>query len=146
VWLPGGYPELHAGVLAANGSVLRGLAKLAARGVPIHGECGGYMMLGAGIEDEHGGRHAMAGLLGVETSFKRRKLHLGYRRVRLLSDSALGKEGTVLFGHEFHYASLLSSGDEPLVAADGGGDGSTEAGSRRGSVTGTFFHVIDRAG
>ena len=146
VWLPGGYPELHAGVLAANARFRSGLANLAARGVPVHGECGGYMVLGAELEDEVGGRHAMAGLLGVETSFRRRKLHLGYRRVRLLADSALGAKGTVLFGHEFHYASLVAASDEPLVAAEDARKGaSAESGSRRGSVTGTFFHVIDRA-
>jgi cobyrinic acid a,c-diamide synthase len=105
------------------------------------------MVLGAGLEDAHGGRHAMAGLLGVETSFfKRRKLHLGYRRVRLLADSALGREGSVLFGHEFHYASLVAASDEPLVATEDASKGSSpESGSRRGSVTGTFFHVIDKA-
>ncbi len=146
VWLPGGYPELYGGVLAANQRFRTGLADLAHRGVPVHGECGGYMVLGAGLEDADGGRHAMAGLLGVETSFKRRKLHLGYRRVRLLADSALGRAGTMLFGHEFHYASLVAASDEPLVATEGASkDGLPEAGSRRGSVTGTFFHVIDRA-
>jgi cobyrinic acid a,c-diamide synthase len=146
VWLPGGYPELHAGLLAANARFRSGLATLSARGVTIHGECGGYMVLGAGLEDATGGRHAMAGLLDVETSFKTRKLHLGYRRVRLLADSALGQSGTVLYGHEFHYASLIAAADEPLIAADGGEDGrGRELGSRRGPVTGTFFHVIDRA-
>jgi cobyrinic acid a,c-diamide synthase len=146
VWLPGGYPELYAGALAANLQFRRGLADVAARGVAVHGECGGYMVLGAGLEDAEGGRHAMTGLLGVETSFKQRKLHLGYRRVRLLADSALGPEGAVLFGHEFHYASLVAAGDEPLVATEDAGKGtSPERGSRRGSVTGTFFHVIDRA-
>jgi cobyrinic acid a,c-diamide synthase len=146
VWLPGGYPELYGGVLAANSRFRNGLADLALRGVPVHGECGGYMVLGAGLEDADGGRHVMAGLLGVETSFRRRKLHLGYRRVRLLADSALGREGSVLFGHEFHYASLVTASDEPLVATEDAGSGaSPESGSRRGSVTGTFFHVIDRA-
>lgn len=146
VWLSGGYPELHAGALAANARFRGGLASLAERGVPVHGECGGYMVLGAGLEDADGGRHAMAGLLGVETSFKRRKLHLGYRRVRLLADSALGSEGAVLYGHEFHYASLMAASDAPLVAAEDAGKGASgECGSRRGSVTGTFFHVVDRA-
>jgi len=146
VWLPGGYPELHAGELAGRGGFRRGLADLAHRGVPIHGECGGYMVLGAGLEDASGGRHAMAGLLGIETSFKRRKLHLGYRRVRLLADSALGRAREMLYGHEFHYASLVTASDEPLIASEDAGSAiSPESGSRRGTVTGTFFHVIDRA-
>ncbi|MDP2333120.1 MAG: cobyrinate a,c-diamide synthase, partial [Reyranella sp.] len=49
VWLPGGYPELHAGVLAAAQRFHGGLRALAGRSVPIHGECGGYMVLGRGI-------------------------------------------------------------------------------------------------
>jgi cobyrinic acid a,c-diamide synthase len=147
VWLPGGYPELHAGTLSRASQFRKGLEYMAARSVPVHGECGGYMALGAGLEDEAGGRHAMAGLLGVETSFARRRLHLGYRRVRLVADSGLGPAGASVFGHEFHYASLLASPDDPLVdAEDASAAQVTERGSRRGTVTGTFFHVIDRAG
>lgn len=146
VWLPGGYPELHGATLAAAQNFRAGLATLAARNVPIHGECGGYMVLGSGIEDAEGRRHAMTGLLGLETSFAKRKLHLGYRRGRLLASSGLGEAGSQVFGHEFHYASVLASPDEPLVeATDATGTQMAESGSRRGSVTGTFFHLIDRA-
>src|SRR5882757_1112634 len=63
VWLPGGYPELHAGSLAASARFLDGLRRAAARSVAIHGECGGYMVLGQGIEVAAGQRHAMTGLL-----------------------------------------------------------------------------------
>ncbi len=144
VWLPGGYPELHAGLLAACERFRRGLKEAAARGAAIHGECGGYMALGAGLEDAAGVRHEMAGLLGLETSFARRKLHLGYRRVRLLADCAIGREQGLVFGHEFHYASVLSVDDAPLLDLVGAACASSpEKGSRRGSVTGTFFHAID---
>jgi cobyrinic acid a,c-diamide synthase len=88
----------------------------------------------------------MTGLLGLETSFKKRKLHLGYRRGRLLAASGLGEAGAHVFGHEFHYASVLTSPDDPLVeATDALGTPMAEGGSRRGSVTGTFFHLIDGA-
>lgn len=146
VWLPGGYPELHGGALASARRFRDGLKRLAARSVPIHGECGGYMALGAGLEDEAGGRHEMAGLLGVETSFARRKLHLGYRRARLIEASPLGPAGAVLYGHEYHYATLVASEDAPLAdVEDAAAARQLECGSRRGTVTGTFFHVIDRA-
>ncbi|MFO1159249.1 MAG: cobyrinate a,c-diamide synthase [Reyranellaceae bacterium] len=145
VWLPGGYPELHAGALAAASRFHEGLRALAARGVAIHGECGGYMVLGQGIEDQSGQRHAMAGLLALETSFAQRRLHLGYRRARLSSACPLGDAGSEIFGHEFHYASMLASGDEPLVeCCDAAGTVVPEAGARRGPVSGTFFHFIDR--
>ena len=144
VWLPGGYPELHGGVLAAARRFQDGLHLLAARSVPIHGECGGYMVLGRGIEDADGRRHSMAGLLEVETSFAKRRLHIGYRRARLLADGPLGSAGETIMGHEFHYASVLQAGDEPLVdCRDATGAVVPEAGARRGSVSGTFFHAID---
>ncbi len=60
---------------------------------PVHGECGGYMVLGQSLEDAAGRQHAMAGLLGHTTSFAKRKLHLGYRSARLLSDTVLGRQG-----------------------------------------------------
>jgi cobyrinic acid a,c-diamide synthase len=143
IWLPGGYPELHAGTLSGCERFRKGL-KEAAQGVAIHGECGGYMVLGAGLEDSDGVRHRMTGLLGLETSFAKRKLHLGYRRARLLTACALGEERGAIFGHEFHYASVLEINDDPLLdLVDAAGAPSSEKGSRRGSVTGTFFHAID---
>jgi cobyrinic acid a,c-diamide synthase len=145
VWLPGGYPELHAGTLAAAYRFHQGLRMLAGRAVPIHGECGGYMVLGQGIEDAAGQRHAMTGLLRLETSFAQRRMHLGYRRARLKVSCPLGAAGTEVLGHEFHYASALSNDDVPLVECrDATGAPVAEGGGRRGSVSGTFFHFIDR--
>ena len=145
-WLPGGYPELHAEALAAARRFSAGLRRFAETR-PVHGECGGYMVLGESLEDAAGKRHAMTGLLGHATSFARRKLHLGYRTARLLADGVLGRSGTIVRGHEFHYASLTSTGrDEPFVElADSEGRGAVRAGGRRGRVTGAFFHAIAAA-
>jgi cobyrinic acid a,c-diamide synthase len=145
-WLPGGYPELHADALAAARRFSQGLRRFAETR-PVHGECGGYMVLGESLEDAAGKRHAMTGLLGHATSFARRKLHLGYRTARLLADGVLGRSGTIVRGHEFHYASLTSTGrDEPFAElADSEGRGAVRAGGRRGHVTGTFFHAIAAA-
>ncbi len=142
-WLPGGYPELHAGRLAAAARFIHGLRGLAASH-PVHGECGGYMALGQGLVDADGTRHAMAGLLGVETSFARRSLHLGYRDATTLARSGFGPAGTRLRGHEFHYASVLDGGgDAPFAdATDAYGAPPAATGSRRGNVTGTFFHAL----
>ena len=111
---------------------------------PVHGECGGYMVLGQTLEDAAGRRHAMTGLLGHATSFAKRKLHLGYRTARLLSDSVLGRKGTILRGHEFHYASMQSAGSDQSFAEifDSEGRALGQTGGRRGGVTGTFFHAI----
>jgi cobyrinic acid a,c-diamide synthase len=142
-WLPGGYPELHAGRLAAAERFHAGLAKFA-RSRRVHGECGGYIVLGMGLEDANGEHHPMAGLLGHTTSFARRRLQLGYREARPLCDSAIGSAQSRVRGHEFHYVTLLHAGpDEPLVEiTDAQGRGLGKAGSRRGTVSGTFFHAI----
>jgi cobyrinic acid a,c-diamide synthase len=143
IWLPGGYPELHGGRLSAAHNFLGGLRHAAARGACVHGECGGYMVLGQGIVDAEGQRHAMAGMLALETSFARRRLHLGYRCAQLLADCGLGRRGAVVHGHEFHYASIVSEGDEPLVECrDASGAAIAERGARRDTVSGSFFHVI----
>nr|WP_155801668.1 cobyrinate a,c-diamide synthase [Magnetospirillum molischianum] len=146
VYLPGGYPELHAGLLAANGGFLGGLRAAAARGAAVFGECGGYMVLGRGIEDETGTRHQMAGLLGLESSFARRRLHLGYRRAVVETAGPLGAAGAIFRGHEFHYATILAEEGTPLFAvsgADGAGLGRCGL-CASGTVAGSFVHLIDR--
>jgi len=145
-WLPGGYPELYAEALAAARRFADGLRRFAATR-PVHGECGGYMVLGQSLEDAAGRRYPMSGLLGHATSFAKRKLHLGYRTARLLADGALGRAGASVRGHEFHYALLVSAGDDAPFAeiADGEGRVLEKTGGRRGRVTGTFFHAIAAA-
>jgi len=142
-WLPGGYPELHAQALAAARNFAQGLRRFA-QTRPVHGECGGYMVLGQSIEDSDGRMHGMTGLLGHTTSFAKPKLHLGYRAAKLLSDSVLGSKGALLRGHEFHYASLTSAGDDEPFAElrDSEGRSLGKGGGRRGYVSGTFFHAI----
>jgi cobyrinic acid a,c-diamide synthase len=146
-WLPGGYPELHAGRIANAGHFLGALRSFA-ESRPVHGECGGYMVLGETLEDGDGQTHRMAGLLPVETSYAKRKMHLGYRVAALLHDGVLGRAGEPLVGHEFHYASVTQS-DTAAEAAfarteDAEGNDLGIAGHRRGHVTGSFFHVIAR--
>lgn len=143
-WLPGGYPELHAGALAAAHGFRSGMTHFAGTR-PVHGECGGYMALGQGLVDASGQRFEMLGLLGLETSFAKRRLHLGYRRARLLAPIPGAGAGDSLTGHEFHYASVLDQPDQPLAHVTSA-DGATvaETGARRGTVSGTFFHMVDR--
>lgn len=142
-WLPGGYPELHAGKLAAAERFRRGLATFATTR-PVHGECGGFMVLGEALEDVQGTHHRMTGLLGHVTSFARRKLNLGYREATLLAPSVLGQAGTTLRGHEFHYATVLEAGADAPLAQLRAGDGTDlgTCGGRRGGVSGSFFHVL----
>jgi cobyrinic acid a,c-diamide synthase len=141
-WLPGGYPELHAGQIASNRRFRDGLNAFAQTRA-VHGECGGYMVLGQGITDAKGARHEMTGLLGLETSFAKRRMHLGYRQAELIAGMPGHAQGAQLRGHEFHYASIFAQPDPPLAAVrDANGAEVAETGSRRGRVTGTFFHLI----
>jgi cobyrinic acid a,c-diamide synthase len=145
-WLPGGYPELHAGRLAGAERFRAALATFAQTS-PVHGECGGFMVLGEALEDADGATHRMLGLLGHSTSFARRKMNLGYRQAKLMADCPLGSPGTLIRGHEFHYARIVEPGqDQPLAELfDGEGRPLGQAGARRGRVSGTFFHAIARS-
>lgn len=142
IYLPGGYPELHAGTLAANTRFLDGLKAAARAGTLVYGECGGFMVLGDGLTDADGQSHRMSGLLPVVTSFEKRKLHLGYRQLECLGALPFG---SAVRGHEFHYSTLISQGDgDPLFkAADAAGRDLGEIGLRAGRVMGSYAHVID---
>lgn len=146
IYLPGGYPELHAGIIAGNKNFMTGLRDGAAAGGVVFAECGGYMVLGDGLIDAAGARHKMAGLMQLETSFAERRLHLGYRRATMVADTGLGAAGKRLRGHEFHYATILKERSETplftLTNADGGDLGAV--GQRQGTVMGSFIHIIDR--
>ncbi len=146
VYLPGGYPELHAGQLAANLGFLGGVRRAAERGAAIWGECGGYMVLGEVLVDGDGAPHSMAGLLPVTTSFAAPRLHLGYRRAVIAASSPLGARGRTFRGHEFHYASLVDTradGDPLFRLTDAAGDDLGAAGHVRGRTAGSFLHLID---
>jgi cobyrinic acid a,c-diamide synthase len=146
VYLPGGYPELHAPRLAGNLAFQGGLRAAAARGASVYGECGGFMVLGRRLVDRHGDSHEMAGLLPIATSFAEPRLHLGYRRIRLVAPSPLGQAGTRYRGHEFHYASQIEGDDAPplFATSDARTESANSAGARIGSVCGSFLHLIDR--
>ena len=110
-------------------------------GATIYGECGGYMALGAGLEDANGRRHRMLGLLPNETSFKSPKLRLGYRRLGAKPGAPFRGE---FAGHEFHYARLVGGGKEtPLFSASDSFDCElADMGHVRGRISGSFAHLI----
>ncbi|MDA7947843.1 MAG: cobyrinate a,c-diamide synthase [Hyphomicrobiaceae bacterium] len=142
VYLPGGYPELHAGRLAGNATFLNGLRSAADGGVLIFGECGGFMVLGDYLIDADGKKHAMAGLLPLGTSFAERGLTLGYRK---LEHGDILPWPARLRGHEFHYSKLhWQGGADPLFAVqDSRNKDLGHIGLRHGRVMGSYAHVID---
>ena len=142
IWLPGGYPELHAGRLAEAENCFAAI-RTHAKTRPVHGECGGYMVLGKQLIDEKGTAHNMLGLLGLVTSYAERKFHLGYRLAQTVSDNYFFAQGTRWRGHEFHYSRILDQPDQPLFSVtDAEAEPVPETGSVRDKVSGTFFHMI----
>jgi cobyrinic acid a,c-diamide synthase len=146
VYLPGGYPELHAARLADAARFRRGMRAAVERGTFVYGECGGFMALGDALVDADGAAHAQLGVLPLVTSFADRRLHLGYRRARLRRDCPLGATGASFRGHEFHYATVVSSGPAPALfeLADATAAPLGPAGLVVGRVAGSFVHLIDR--
>lgn len=113
VYLGGGYPELYARALSGNKSMLKAVRKWAVSGKPLYAECGGLMYLSMGIYDFDGNFHGMAELFPFETAMKKGRANLGYREVRLLKDSIVGRKGDILRGHEFHYSKIKT--EEPMA-------------------------------
>ena len=146
VYLPGGYPELHGGRIAAARRFIEGLHAAAERGAVVYGECGGYMVLGESLVDADGQSHAMAGLLPVATTFAERGLTLGYRAACTIAGGPLGRAGARFRGHEFHYARVLhEDGDSALFqCTDARGRDLGPAGRRVGRIMGSFVHLVDR--
>lgn len=145
IFLPGGYPELHAGKLGNAENFRRGMLSKAASGAVIYGECGGYMTLGEALVDASGTSHEMLGLLPLTTSFASRKRHLGYRKVRGLSGPFAGLG---LTAHEFHYSTVVHEGQAERLfdAVDAAGEVVGPAGLCRDNVSGSYMHMIDLAG
>jgi len=146
VYLPGGYPELWSGALSAAEAFAAALRRAAADGKPVYGECGGYMVLGEYLIDAEGRTQRMAGLLPLATSFAARRLRLGYRCTTLLASGPLGDAGGCFRGHEFHYVTVIREGsaDRLMTVTDAVGADLGACGLRRGSVFGSFIHLVDR--
>ena len=141
VFLPGGYPELHAAALSEASAFRKGMLKAADDGALIYGECGGYMVLGESLADADGRTHPMLGLLSHSTSFAERKLSLGYRALKPNGKNAFKSE---LRGHEFHYSlKNVDGSDAPLFSAkDAVGKALGPMGGQRGNVMGSYAHII----
>jgi cobyrinic acid a,c-diamide synthase len=143
VYLPGGYPELHAAALAAANKFKSSLVAARDRGALIYGECGGYMVLGHALTDAQGRSHEMAGLLPVETRIDKPRRTLGYRQ---LTHSSALPFPLRLKGHEFHYSVSGPTNLPPLFeATDAMGKTLPPMGATDGRVMGSYAHVIDAA-
>jgi cobyrinic acid a,c-diamide synthase len=138
LYLPGGYPELHAGRLAKNEGLLRDLREAAGAGLPIYAECGGFMLLAEAIDGE-----PMAGVFPAKARMLKKRKALGYREVTFTAETPLGPAGTTARGHEFHYSEMDLPGSVPTcyrLSRRGGEDLGVE-GYRAGNVLGSYIHL-----
>jgi cobyrinic acid a,c-diamide synthase len=106
LYLGGGYPELHAAELAANQGLRQEILAFSRAGRPVYAECGGFMYLTEVLVDGSGQGHAMVGVYPVQATMQPQCSALGYRRVEMQCNTILAAQGTVCYGHEFHYSSI----------------------------------------
>ncbi len=107
IYFGGGYPEVHAQILAQKTQMLEQINQYSKMGMPIYGECGGFMVLChklSGMDTDH--QYHMSGCFDFSVQMSGRLRSLGYREITLKKDTIIGKKGQVLRGHEFHYSSL----------------------------------------
>lgn len=132
LYLPGGYPELHAAQLARNRRWLESVHAFAAAGKPLLAECGGMMVLFDTLTTREGTAHAMAGLLPGKVMLRERLVALGLQSVILPQGE--------LRGHTFHY-SQLDTPLEPAWRCTPHRRGIGECVFRRGTVTASYLHA-----
>jgi cobyrinic acid a,c-diamide synthase len=147
VYLPGGYPERHAATLAES-DALDELAAAAAEGLPVLGECGGFMTLARSLTTAEGDTHEMAGVLPATVEMCDRYQALDHVELSATRQSPIAHEGTVLRGHEFHYSRARVETDARFACAMGRGDGI--AGGKEGlleyETIGTYAHFHAASG
>lgn len=135
VWLPGGYPELHATTLAGSTVCRASLIEHVNAGGPLWAECGGMMLLFDELLTLDGETHAMWGLLPGSVTMQKRLTALGPQRLTLPAGA--------LRGHTFHYSRCVST-LEPVCRTEparAGASGAGEAVFRSGSVHASYFHA-----
>jgi len=133
VWLPGGYPELHAATLSATPAWQTSLRAAHAAGMPIIAECGGMMALAASLTDLTGAAWPMAGLLPGAVTMQTRLAGLG--------PQALATAHGQLRGHTFHYSKLDTTVPAAAHTVKNPSGIQGEAVYRQGSLTASYFHA-----
>jgi len=113
IYFGGGYPEVFAKKLSEKTELLQEIKKNSLLGMPIYGECGGFMFLCntlSGMDEIR--KYPMSGCFDFNIQMSKRLRSLGYREITLKQDTIIGKKGDVLRGHEFHYSSLKDQNQE----------------------------------
>ena len=140
LYFGGGYPERFAEALSGNASLLDELRREAEAGMPIYGECGGYMYLAESLRDADGNLWPMAGLLPGRITMTSGLRALGYGDVRWEKDSFLAPAGTVVPGHLFHWSALEEPACEEELFTMDRRDSILKEGFMRKNVLASYIH------
>ena len=146
IYLPGGYPEVHAKALAANMPMLAAVREAVEAGMPVYAECGGFIYLTRGVVEVAGGLdflNEFVGIFPVTTSLLDHRKTLGYREISLREESILGRRGTVVRGHEFHYSEMgeMPPGVERLYQVRKGQSDLGTEGYRYRNCLASYIHL-----
>lgn len=146
LYLGGGYPELFASKLAENAKMRFQIREKSMAGMPIYGECGGFMYLCRDLHDLDGAVHPMVGCFPFETRMNPKLRSLGYREIKLDRDFTIGDRGQTVRGHEFHYSeiepSTLTEEVETVYrVADRTGEDERREGFRVRRTLGSYIHL-----
>jgi len=133
LYLPGGYPELHAASLAVNANARASIAEHVAKAKPVVAECGGMLYLLDTLTDIEGTRHAMLGILPGDAAMQRKLSRLAMQRIDTMHGA--------MTGHTFHYSTLHTPMQAVLEAKHATTGTSGEALYRHGPVTATYMHA-----
>jgi len=106
LYLAGGYPELHAAQISENLTMLAAIRDFVTSGRSVYAECGGMIFLSQQLTMRDGAAYPMAGVLPFAIEMTDRLVGFGYVNVELTKDCLIGKAGTVLRGHSFHYSRI----------------------------------------
>lgn len=136
LWLPGGYPELHAEALAGNAAMKDSIAAHVQAGKPVWAECGGMMALFEELDAVDGQTHAMWSVLPGRVTMQKRLAALGPQQLEVA--------GGTLRGHTFHYSSCATP-LQPAARTEAAPGrklrGEGEALYVSGSVQASYFHA-----
>lgn len=146
LYIGGGYPEEYAGQLAGNESMLNSIRDFADSGRAVYAECGGLMYLSELLVTKSGESFTMTGILPLSTVMLPRIKALSYAEVTLSHDSLLGRSGTVLRGHEFHYselqeAGLADDGWQSAYAVSHRSGRKSSQGFTKGNILASYIHL-----
>lgn len=144
LYFGGGYPEVFAKRLSENTCMRQAVKKASDSGMPVYGECGGFMYLCRHFRDKENQDLPMTNCFPFVTHLLDRLKALGYREVTLDRDTIIGPKGTRIRGHEFHYSEVIGNDqdvEQVYGLADRKGSGRRKEGFVVNQTLGSYVHL-----